>query len=123
MAYVDPSERSDGFIITPTVWNQDVVANVQALYSRVITGRVTSAGAITAGTGFSVNKSATGVYDVTYDTTQAAALLVHITPADATSPRIFTVTSTSTTGFTVKTFNTSSTATDCAFVFTARPVV
>ena len=31
MAYIEPTTRSDGFIVTSSVWNQDVVANTLAL--------------------------------------------------------------------------------------------
>jgi hypothetical protein len=44
MAWVSPSTRTTGFLVTAAVWNQDVVANAIALRSQVAAHFVLSAG-------------------------------------------------------------------------------
>ncbi len=69
---------------------------------RIVTGQVDSTGAINAGTGFTVNKTGTGVYDITFGTPFVAAPIVL---ASATTNNIVAVTASSTTGFTATAFS------------------
>jgi hypothetical protein len=72
---------------------------------RTVTGRVTDTGAITAGTGFTVNKSATGTYDVTFTSAFSAVPTVMATVGDTAAGRAIKVNTPATTGFTVKISN------------------
>ena len=85
---------------------------------RLRSGKVTSAGAVALGTGFSASKTATGTYDVTvgFDNTPVVLACVGET-AGALGCK---VTASSTSSFTVVTFTTTSGAlTDAAFYWTA----
>ena len=81
------------------------------------TGQVTSGGSVTAGTGFTVNHSATGTYAVTFTTPYAAAPTVI---ANATSvTRTVQITAQSTSGFTASITDHNNAAQDAGFNFVA----
>ncbi len=123
MAWTTPTSRSNGDIITPTEWNTDLVNNLNHLYNRVITGRIAGAGTITAGTGFTVNRSATGQFDVTFTSSFAATPLVTATSEDGTGVFIVGVTAVTSSTFTVKVKTDANVASNTGFNFTARPVL
>ncbi len=67
----------------------------------IITGQVDSTGAINAGTGFAVDKTGTGTYDITFDVPFATVPTV---VACATTGNVVAVTAASATGFSVTAF-------------------
>ena len=96
---------------------------IQGLSSGAITGQVSAAGAVTAGTGWSVNRSATGTYDVTFTSAYSAAPTVVVTLTDITNHLVYAITASSTTGFTVKITSGSGSATNCSFNFVSFATV
>lgn len=86
---------------------------------RTITGQVSSAGAVVAGSGFSVNRVSTGVYDVTFDTAFASTPTIVAQALNGAPVRIPAVFSASASGFSIEMLDTSSGAQDCAFHFIA----
>lgn len=95
-----------------------LVPDTGGLSLRLRFGKVTAAGAVSLGTGFSSSKSSTGTYVVTVGFANTPVVLATIgEPAGALGCKI---TAASTTSFTVVTFTTTSGAlTDAAFNWTA----
>ncbi len=123
MAYTAPTTRSDGFVVDANTWNTEIVNNILYLQGHILTGRIADTGAITAGTGFTCNKSATGVYDITYTVAYGAVPLVLATQATSTTGYIAWVGASSTTGCTIKIKSDAGSAIDQPFNFMVRDVV
>lgn len=88
-----------------------------------LTGRIASAGTVTAGTGFTVNRSGTGTYDVTFTTAFTAAPTVLANPVAGASNLTATITNVATTGVTINTHTGTGSATNTDFHFVAFATV
>lgn len=80
-----------------------------SLQSSPITGQIASGGTVTAGTGWSVNRSGTGIYDVTFDSAFAATPTIVASPIDV-SARLVKIDSPTTAGFSIFTYTTGGAA-------------
>ena len=90
------------------------------LANRVVAGRVSAGGSVDAGSGFSVNRTGTGRYTITFSTAFSSAPFVCANLRDASPPRNIYTTSFSNTNFTVAiNKNSDDTAVDVAFGFIA----
>lgn len=88
----------------------------------MLNGQIASAGTITRGTGFTCNKSATGVYDISFSTAFASTPIVVASLSVATGlQQTISVETPATTGVTVKTFN-STGAADIGFTFIVNAI-
>lgn len=87
---------------------------------REVTGSVSSAGAVTAGEGFSSVKDTTGRYTVTFDEPFLVAPTVLFAWADTATGGGAQITAKSTSAFSVVLYNTGGTVIDNAFEFIAR---
>jgi hypothetical protein len=90
------------------------------LATRIVRGEVTSAGAINLGAGFSVTRTGTGAYSVTFTTAFAAIPVVTAQAMLTAGALVSKVASRTASGFTVAVFTTTTGAnTDGAFSFIA----
>lgn len=93
--------------------------------NRIIVGSISGAGAIVAGRGFSVAKTGTGLYTITFDVAMLSRPAVTLTPQDtatsaASHASLTNGTPPTTAGFHVVTANAGATTTiDVAFDFVA----
>jgi hypothetical protein len=114
-----------GDLVTAAMMNANVRDNLNALVG--VTGRVSAAGAIVGGSGFTVVRSATGTYSITFNSAliSTPVVLVALTDTAAAAHVVSNTTfpTPTTTGFGVRTLNTSFVNTDCAFNFLARPTI
>lgn len=123
IAYFADDPTPQGFVPSSAVFgtNGQVVAG-----GNVITGRVSSAGVLQAGTGFTPSRTGTGAYTVVYSTAFAGIPIVLANALDGgTMYSVYCTTNTST-GFTLQIFRLSggvATATDTDWWFTAQAVV
>lgn len=87
-----------------------------------VRGGVTSAGAVSFGSGFAVVRNSAGNYTVTYTTPFLVAAAVLALPLDPVNWRSVQLIAQSATAFTAQTFNSSFAAADAAFNFQAVSV-
>lgn len=87
-----------------------------------ITGIVTSTGSITAGSGFGVVHTSTGVFTITFSKPFLARPVILVTVTAAANPQI-SLTSPSTTGFVLNINNIAGSPNDQPFNFIAQTVV
>lgn len=108
-----------GDVLTASDMNVYVRDNATALIG--VTGIVAANGTITAGTGFSVVHSGTGVYAVTFSPVFPAAPVVLTTPVGTSrlSPD-YSAGNPTATGFTLQLKDASNTLTDAIWNFNAR---
>jgi len=118
--FVDPAElkQSGATANQPLVWNGTRWAPGPIARTSVV-GSVASAGAITSGTGFTVNKTGTGVYAVSFSPALASIPAVFYAPVGTGA--VFLSVLPSAAGFTVTTATdaTFTTPADKAWVFQA----
>ena len=87
---------------------------------RILRGRITgSTGAIDEGSGFSVLRTATGSYTITFSNAFTAFPSITVTPLTSSLLRFATLDGFNTTTANIKTWNTNSTAIDSDFTFIA----
>lgn len=114
-----------GVVAQPTVGHGvalDLTGRVPvSVLPREITGSVTGAGAVTAGTGFTVNRTGAGRYVITFTLAFTAAPVVVVSVVAATGNETLTVNASTTTAFQVNT-NDAGAAVDRAFYFIAAEV-
>lgn len=94
-------------------------AKIQTGLTYALPGNINSDGTTAQGTGFSVNKTGTGVYAITFTTPFAATPNIQVTISD--SAALWHTSSRSASGFTVTTTGTGGGAADHAFDFLAFP--
>lgn len=118
MSWTAPKTWSVGDLLTAGDMNTYVRDNTTILPG--VSGKITSAGTITSGTGFSVSAHTTGNYTITYTTAFSATPLVIVTLA---VPLLFYKSAESASGFTLTAQTASGTFTDAGFDFWARATI
>ncbi len=105
--------------------NEQILSSAgQAISSNMITGIVAANGTITAGSGFSVNRTAAGIYVITFTSPFSAAPVVVANLLDDTSGHFVRVRTVTTSGFTLEVRGTDfgQPGIDTAFDFIATAV-
>ncbi|MES2474469.1 MAG: hypothetical protein V4640_01720 [Verrucomicrobiota bacterium] len=86
---------------------------------RIVRGMVTTSGTINSGSGFTVNKTGVGTYEITYSSAFADTPAIIVTVEEATAPQIATYTGIGSSSITVKIWTTGGAPVDSFFSFTA----
>lgn len=108
-----------GTPFTQTISSSGQVTNPSA---NMLTGRISAAGAVVNGSGFTVTAHpSAGVYTVAYTTAFSATPVVEL--QSETANLILTLSATSATGFTTSCIDRAGTAFDAAFGFIAQAVI
>lgn len=107
---------------TPASDRVDVTVTATSTAPRILTGQITSAGGITAGTGFTAARNGTGDYTITFTSAFTTAAVVSGQALAGNNARIFVVDGTVTSSARIYIFDITGTHQDATFFFVATQV-